>query len=374
MKTFMFMCLALLSIQASRATHLLGGYIQAKSTPGSPLVYEVTVTLYLNAVEGAAATATTKSLAICFGDGSTAEAQQVSLQPLSTDKTVSQGVYRIIHTFAGPGNYVVSTVISNRTGVENITRAGDVPFVLNTVISANESNRTPTLFVPETGFQIPVNRRAVFSFRSTDDEGDSLSYSLAKPLSSISNNRCDRLPISSYQFPNNLAQRGTFTIDNRTGDLTWNVPTQTGYFSVAVTMSEYRRGVLISQTLQEVVLVVVDRPGASDPVPPYQPAVEGSFGSAIVTGVSNYQDGDDWLTVFPNPVDDRLQVIVKTSNPSTASVQLLDVNGRLLHELGFRKTARQHEQVISMESLSPGLYFLRANVNGRGLVRKLTKK
>jgi hypothetical protein len=374
MKTFTLLSLALLSAQVSLATHLLGGYIQAKSTAGSPLVYEVTVTLYLNSVEGAAATSATRSVAICFGDGSTAEAQQLSLQPLSTDRSVSQGVYRILHTYPGPGNYTIAMVLPNRTNVQNITNSANIPFALNTVISTNESNRTPTLSVPETGFQIPANRRAVFSFRSTDDEGDSLSYSLAKPLSGVSTNRCDRLPVDSYQFPNNLAQRGTFTIDNRTGDLTWNVPTQTGYFSVAVTVSEYRRGVLISQTFQEVVLVVVDRPGVSDPVPPYQPAVEGSFGNAIVTAVSDYEDGADWLTVFPNPVDDRLQVIVKTSNPSTASVQLLDVNGRVLHELGFRKTARQHEQVISMDSLSPGLYFLRANVNGRGLVRKVTKK
>lgn len=374
MKTFMFLCLALLSVQVSRATHLLGGYIQAKSTPRSPLVYEVTVTLYLDAINGAAASANTGSIRVCFGDGSTAEAQQLSLQPLSTDRSISQGIYRILHTYPGPGSYTISAVLLNRTLAQNITNAANVPFALNTVISTNEPNRTPTLSVPQTGFQIPVNRRAVFPFRSTDDEGDSLSYSLARPLSGVSNNYCDRLPIQSYQFPNNLAQRGTFTIDGRTGDLTWDIPTQPGYFSVAVTVSEYRRGVLISQTLQEVMLVVVDRPGSSDPIPPYRPAVEGSSGNLIVTAVSDYRDGDDLLTVFPNPVDDRLQVIIQTGNPSSASVQLLDMNGRVLHELGFRKAARQHEQVISMGSLSPGLYFLRATVDGKGLVRKVTKK
>ena len=90
--------------------------------------------------------------------------------------------------------------------------------------------------------------------------------------------------------------------------------------------------------------------------------------------MTSYRDEDVTLSVFPNPVDDRLQVVVQTSIPATARMQLLDGSGRTLHELTFGRLARRHEQVISMGSLTPGLYLLRAKVGDRTLTRKVMKK
>ena len=113
-------------------------------------------------------------------------------------------------------------------------------------------------------------------------------------------------------------------------------------------------------------------------IPPYEPASVSNAGT-IVTALSDElnaarPDADVQLTVFPTPVDDRLQVVVQTNNPATATVQLLDTNGRSLHELRFGRAARRHEQVVSMSSLSPGLYVLQANVGGQVLVRKVVKR
>jgi hypothetical protein len=373
MKTFTLLCLMLVSIQVAQATHLLGGYIQAKPIAGSAQTYQITVALYLDEVRGQVASSQTTSLSICFGDGITGIANRQS-QILVLSKTVSLNVYQTTHTYNGPGTYSLTTSIPSRSLVQNITDAPNQVFTLGTTISTNTtlSNQTPTPGFPEAGFHINLNQKVILPLKATDVEGDSVVYGLAKPLTNTNKDLCVRQPISAYKFPNDVTQQGTFKLNNRTGDLVWDVPTKEGLYSVALTVDEYRNGVLISQTLQEIPLFVEDRPGTPAPIPPYEPAIEGAIG--IVTAIPTYADADVALTAFPNPVDDRLQVVIQTSNPTTATVQLIDVNGRKLHELAFKKPSRQHEQVIDMDKLAPGVYVLRAKVGERSLVQKIVKQ
>lgn len=372
MKTLLFLFLTLLSIQAVKATHLRGGHIQTKSVSGSALTHEVTLTLYMDEIRGNDPANQADSYVICFGDGTSATAYRTS-RLLIVDKSLSINNYRINHTYAGPGTYTLTSSIANRTTVQNITNADGLLFTLSTTFSTNTTglNQTPTPAFPPTGFTSSVNRRTLLLLKAVDSEGDSLTYSLARPLTSNSSESCSRQVIASYQFPNDLTRQGTFKLGNRNGDLVWDAPTQSGYYSIAINISEYRNGLLISQTTQEIVLLVTDSPGAPGPITPYEPAIEGS---AIVTGITPYSDSDITLSVFPGPVDDRLQVVIQSSSPVTATVILTDINGRKLHELAFNKAARQHEQLISMDSLTPGVYLLRADVRGISLVRKIVKR
>ena len=376
MKTVLFLFLSLLSLQAAQATHLLGGYIQAKPVAGSALTYQVTLVLYMNA--STAATNQTTSVPICFGDGSSATATRASQQIISFNtrslySDINISFYSIIHSYAGPGTYTLTASLPNRTNSVNITNSvmQQEPLTLTTTFSTiSASNQTPSLSIPTTGFEVSVNQKAILSLKATDAEGDSLVYGLAMPLTSTNSDVCNQYPVSAYQFPNDLTKRGTFKLNNRTGDLVWDAPTQVGYYSVAININEYRNGILISQTIQEIPLIVEDKPGTPGTIPPYEPAMEG----AIITALTDYADVNLLLTAFPNPVDDRLQVIIQTSNPTTATVQLTDINGRKLHELAFSRAARRHEQVISMDSLTPGVYLLRADVGGKSLVRKIVKR
>ncbi len=372
MKTLLFLLLTLLSIQVAKATHLRGGHIQTKSVSGSALTYEVTLTLYMDEIRGNAPANQSDSYIICFGDGTSATASRQS-RALSGDKSMSINSYRIVHTYAGPGTYTLTSSIANRTTVQNITNADGLLFTLSTTFSTNTTglNQTPTPGFPPTGFIASVNRRALLLLKAVDSEGDSLAYNLARPLTSTSSESCTRQVVSSYQFPNDLTRQGTFKLDNRTGNLVWDAPIQSGNYSIAINISEYRNGLLISQTTQEIVLLVTDSPGTPGPIPSYEPAIESA---AVVTGTTSYSDSDVVLSVFPSPVDDRLQVVIQSSTPTTAIVQLTDINGRKLHELAFRKAARQHEQLISMDSLTPGIYLLRADVRGISLVRKIVKR
>lgn len=369
MKLITILCLALLSVSAG-ATHLRGGYIQVKPVLG--LTYTVTVTMYFDEVGGKEASAAAKSLTVCFGDGSTESAIRQS-QAFISDKSISINTYQIAHAYAGPGTYTIETSIQSRSFSRNTTRPADqMPFALTTTFSTNTSgaNQTPTLRLPDRGFMAAVNQRLILPLTMTDADGDSLVYNLARPLTSAADKVCEPQPVTTYVYPNDVARRGTYKLNSRTGDLTWDAPLEEGNYSIALTVNEYRRGTLISQTAVEISLIVVDQPGTPTPIPPYEPASDGQ----VVTGLTEYRDEDVILNVFPNPVDDRLQVVVQTTKATTAVIQLLDVNGRTLHELAFKRVARQHEQVIGMDSLTPGVYVLRAEVDGRSLVRKVMKR
>ena len=377
MRTFIILCLTLFGVQVTNATHLLGGYVQVKPVVGSTLTYEISVIAYYYV---SSATSEANSISLCFGDGTTGTLTRQSQQiiPLSNNG-LSPGInistYRINHTYAGPNTYTLTTSLYNRTASVNLTGSAtqQEPLALTTTFSTISSvNQTPSITIPSTGFEIATNQRLVFPLRATDAEGDSLVYGLAKPLSTPSADPCKPRLLTGYQFPNDLTHQGTFKLNNRTGDLVWDAPTQQGYYSVAITVGEYRNGVLLSQTLLEIPLIAVDKPGTPAIIPPYEPAIEGSVG--IVTALTEYHDEDIAFTVFPNPVDDRLQVIIQTRNSTTATLQLLDSNGRKLHQLSFYRAARQHEQVIGMGSLSPGVYLLRADIDGRSVTRKVVKK
>lgn len=374
MKSSILLCLMLFSTQVVQATHMLGGYVQVKPVAGSPLTYEVTAVLYMNEIAGRDAANGADMITLCFGDGQTTTATRIS-RTYPASKEYSLNSYRLVHTYSGPGTYALSVSLANRSMVRNITNADYLPFTLITLFTTNTTspNSTPAAGFLAPNFRVGLNQRTVLSLAATDTEGDSLVYGLIKPLTSKTSDLCTYQPVSLHQFPNDVTRKGTFRLNSRTGELVWDAPTEQGVYSVAINIAEYRNGALISQTAQEVTLTVDDLPGIISSSPTYEPAIEGVAG-LIVTAITPGVDTDISLTAFPNPVDDHLQLLIQTSNPTTATVQLLDVNSRKLHELTFSKASRRHEQFIRMNDLASGVYLLQVQVSGRSLVRKIVKK
>jgi hypothetical protein len=376
MKTVLLLFLVLLSIEDIQATHLLGGYIQATPVSGSSLTYQISAVLYMDEGTGRTAANQASSIDICLGDGITVTAIRTS-RVFNNTQTSSINSYILIHTYSGPGTYTLTTSVSNRSSVnKTIPIANNLPLILSTTFTTNTVaiNQTPAAGFSPVGFRIGVNSKAVLALKATDPEGDSLVYGLTKPLTTlISSQSCTGQAVPSYQYPNDVTRRGTFKLNSRTGELVWDTPVEVGLYSVALTISEYRNGVLISQTTQEITLFVDDLPGTPGVTPPYEPAIQG-VANGLVTATASYSDTDFLLTTFPSPVDDLLQVVIQTSNLSSPMVELADVNGRILHKLVFNRVARQHEQVIGMDSLTPGVYILRVSLGERSISRKIIKR
>ncbi len=79
----------------------------------------------------------------------------------------------------------------------------------------------------------------------------------------------------------------------------------------------------------------------------------------------NDQILDDYVSIYPNPVSDRLTVSLHAAEEG-ATVSLYDGNGKLL----YTSTARGSQHILNMSNFSSGLYFIKV-VNG---TKSITKK
>lgn len=151
--------------------------------------------------------------------------------------TVKKNVYSIIHTYSGPGTFIVSSSDPNRNGgIINIPNSIFKPFYVESVIVINSSivnNSSPVLSNP------PADK-GIFNYcyyhnpGAYDEDGDSLSYHLA-PCMSTSNQ-----PIPGYSFPQ-TGPGGSFSVNPTSGLLTWCEPQGQGEYNFVILIKEWRK-------------------------------------------------------------------------------------------------------------------------------------
>lgn len=87
---------------------------------------------------------------------------------------------------------------------------------------------------------------------------------------------------------------------------------------------------------------------------------------------------NNWaLNVGPNPFTDRLDINYEMAKPSNMEVKLLDITGKVLYNENLGRQApgmhRESIDAATLNSLAPGIYFLRAESQFGTIVRKLVK-
>jgi len=369
-KNFLFLLLLLLSLRAT-ATHLLGGYIQVKRTSTTSLAYEFTVNVLMDPINGSSAISGSAMIPFCFGDGSEpVEINQVSLTQLSPDVVVA--VYKTTHVYngAGSGSYTASALISNRSnGIRNVPDAVDTPLLIKTTFVPTVTNSTPIFAGLTARLTGTVYQQSVFNYKGTDADGDSVAHYLVR----VQKGGCNESfqPIAGYQFPNEVARRGTFKIDANSGQLTWNAPTEVGVFDFAVVAEEWRHGQKISETLCDMVVFIDDKPGGTPvTVPPYEPVLERN----VLTSVDPPLTDQVSIAVYPIPAQDQVQVQLKSPRPTKATFRLIDVQGRVVQERNSNGARLQHEQSLEARQLAPGVYLLQTITDDRHYTTKILKR
>jgi hypothetical protein len=149
---------------------------------------------------------------------------------------IKKNVYTIIHTYPGPGNYIISMVDANRN--DKIINVGSgIPFsvqdtlVISPFITCNNS---PVLMNP------PVDRACagqlfIHNPGAVDPDGDSLAYHLGTCFDDVGH------PILGYFIPGGAA------VNAVTGDFTWAPPKSSGVcpdgdeFNFAIDIQEWRK-------------------------------------------------------------------------------------------------------------------------------------
>lgn len=233
------------------ATHLRAGQITVQKVGNNcDFTYLITVTVYTNTASPVLFGGSQDVLD--FGDGDfvlVPETPNTSLPEFGPN--IGTASFSIVHTFPGPGTYIISYLEPNRNaGVLNMDSSVNTTFYLETqlIIDPFICNRnSPNLLVP------PIDRacRGVAFFHNPgayDADGDSLSYELVVPLREKGKEVVNYRPPNHPSFygtcqPGNEAGNGppTFSINPVDGTLIWDAPCKAGEYNIAFIVIEWRK-------------------------------------------------------------------------------------------------------------------------------------
>lgn len=256
----LFSFLACLSVFSSFATHNRAGEITYKHTSG--FTYQFTITTYTK-VSGVSADADRTRLGIAWGDGTFDSLNRVSEIFLSLD--IKQNKYIGIHTYPGPFTYVVGVSDPNRIeNIINISNSVAALFYLEDTVKILDPNiigynNSPQLLNPPIEYG-NVGQLFTHNPNAFDPDGDSLSFFISSPLQSSG------IPVAGYTPPNLIAPgpNNQISINQKTGELTWDAPQRAGIYNIVILIKEYRGGILIGTVIRDLQIIV----DATNNIPP----------------------------------------------------------------------------------------------------------
>ncbi|MFN3916393.1 MAG: fibronectin type III domain-containing protein [Flavobacteriales bacterium] len=241
----------------SYATHNRGGEITYKHLFGN--TYEFTITICTDITPG---NADRPELSIDYGDGIIDTVPRSNITIFLGNHQKNE--YIAVHSYTGAGSYFVQVQDPNRNNnILNIVNSIDQVFCIETMIVISPfiapNNSAQFDFCPCPEFAC-INQIYCFNPLAYDVDGDSLSFELVIPRG---NNCVPMIPI--YQFPNQVNNAGSITIDPITGTICWDRPNTQGQFNIAFYVHEWRKGVKIGSILRDYQLTVI---GACSNNPP----------------------------------------------------------------------------------------------------------
>ena len=247
------------------ATHIRAGEIIARRISTTSLTYEILLRGYTDlgsqVIFGSNGT-------LVFGDGRVETlTNQDCDEPFTCENLNNQTRFyeaRFVHTYPGPGSYVVSFIESYRNeGVQNITNSVNTNFYIETLLVINPFvgvNNTPELFAPPIE-EAAVGELYIHNPAAFDPDGDSLSYRI------VPNKEARGVTANGYRFPNETFPPGDtrngnslpkfpggplgdpeFYINPVVGDLIWDTPGyggeiegQAAEYNAAFIVEEWRK-------------------------------------------------------------------------------------------------------------------------------------
>ncbi|MCE3280753.1 MAG: hypothetical protein K0S44_2944, partial [Bacteroidetes bacterium] len=222
------------------ATHIRAGEIIYRWISG--YTYEITAITYSNTLN---TTTDDCEIKIHFGDGDTAIVPR-SNGPVGSCSPGRMGVmftsvantkyneYKTVHTYSGPGIYLISSLIQNRNaGICNIPSSVYTPVAFQTDLIINPfltPNSSPVLLNPPID-QACVGQCFEHNPGAYDSDGDSLYYRLDTCLRGVGTN------VSGWTYPPIMSAN---SIDHRSGDLVWCVPTSICQYNIVIVIEEWK--------------------------------------------------------------------------------------------------------------------------------------
>jgi hypothetical protein len=356
--------LLLLIAPVCYATHIKGGEISASYV--SAQTYTIKVRLYSDRQVGEGAGEST--VAVCFGDGSTKEFSRTEGGIVSGSPNVIYSDYVSTHTYSSTGIYQISVSIANRvSGLINLPNSEQSPFFLWTVIDTQFPNNTPLMPLPI--FEAGVRQLFTIDLKPSVQDQDSITVKVAR-LSKASPGTCGvRMLDHTYLFPNEISSSGVFKVDVSKKKLVWQAPEVLGNYAYAMVVSEWRDGIVISDTYREGLISVVDRPGETVEVLPYESS---EFGGLITSGPQvDSPEVSMAVEAYPVPSDDFVTVKAYSKTRAVIRLQLIDIKGRIIREITSKSPVILVQEEFDVRNLNKGIYIIRADNSVHSVTQKI---
>jgi hypothetical protein len=307
------------------ATHWYGAELSYAPVEGS--TYVIQVELYTDLTSPA----DRPEVVVDMGDGTQDTVPRIQITNQfagSSCGPVRHSLYQAIHTFPGPGSYLIRFVDQNRSGgVLNIPNSVAQPgcvsalLVIDAELEANSSMvfQTPQWSTTLSGGQLTHDPGA------EDADGDDLAFELISAMG------LDCADIPGYQVP---GAPSASSVDPGTGVFTWNNAGPMGVWNLTIRGTERRNGIVIGQVVRDMTI-------------------------CLVPGMTALPEGLEPDVAPIRITADQLHV----NAPGIWAVSIHDVSGRL--EL---QAVVNEGEGVGTSSLPPGVHLIQAtDRNGRRL-------
>ncbi|MBL7932226.1 MAG: T9SS type A sorting domain-containing protein [Bacteroidia bacterium] len=254
---------------------------------------------------------------------------------------VKKNVYSIIHTYGGPGNFLIRSRDPNRNaGIINILNSDYFPFCISSLIIINpfaDAGSSPEFSFPPLD-QGSVN--ACFSHNpgAYDSDGDSLSYDITPCECAV-----------GYSDPS-TGNGGSFGINHVTGLIDWCTPQQIGEYSIAIMVTQWRKNTAgVHQSMGYVtrdMQILVN---------------------SVYTGLDENKL-NEIIQIFPNPTQNEVRIV--SQNVDVIDMNIYNITGQLVFA---KKTDSKKDNTINLTNLQKGIYTLELNTSEGTVVKKLVK-
>ena len=260
---------------------------------------------------------------------------------------VTSHIYDSVPTFNN-GCYTISVLGQYAlNGVTNIAQGTAVgnQYYIQTIVKVDTATgfhyNAPVLPVLTTGIGNMEMFHSPGMFNNAD--GDSVSFVLTAPL--ISQN----IAAPEYQSPSMFCvdlggADSTFTLNGATGDVMWFRPCSEGVFAFSMIANSYRNGQFVGSLCRSQNIYI---------------------SANYVSGVKDYSASQQ-VTVYPNPATGYITAVITNPYPVNESVEVVDVNGRVVIA-GITLSNSRLEANVSQ--LASGCYMLRLAPTGGYLGR-----
>jgi hypothetical protein len=367
MKSVYSILLLILLSAYAQASHLRGGEILASNISGQ--TYNIKVRLYLDRAYGEAATNALNAVTVCMGDGSIKDFPKVSSIPIEGTNILVRD-FEGTYTYPSSGIYQLSVALDNRTGqILNLPNAEQTSQFIWTVIDTQVPNSTPVL--PHLEFVAGVRQVFSIDLKPTIADNDSITVKVAR-LSKPSPGTCGvRMLDHTYLFPNEISATGTFKVDATQRKLVWTAPETLGNYLFAMIVVEWRNGVKISESYREGMITVIDKPGQTVEVPPYESSEYGG----VVTSIPVVSSSEVTMAIqaYPVPTEDFVTVKAYSKTRAIIRLELIDMNGRILRKIATKAPEIAVQEEFDMRNLVKGVYLIRASNDKDSITQKVLR-